>query len=749
MLATSSSAPAAGELPSPSNAPGYVGRQACAPCHAAETKLWKGSHHDLAMQVADATTVRGNFDGAVFEKDGVTTTFLRRDGKYLVRTDGPDGKLHEYPVKYVFGVDPLQQVLLELPGGRLQALSIAWDTRPRSAGGQRWFHLYPKEKIDHRDVLHWTGPAQNWNHMCADCHSTNVVKGYDAAQDRFATTFSEIDVSCEACHGPGSRHVAWEEEAKRGTATPDPLHGLIRQLRDTSGGSFAFPPGASIAKRTAPPSSRAEIETCGRCHSRRAQIWRPSPGDEPLAQSYRVALLDAGTYHADGQILDEDYEYGSFLQSPMYAAGVTCSNCHDPHSGKLRAAGNAVCGQCHLSATYDSPKHHFHPTGSNGARCVSCHMIERVYMGIDGRRDHGFRVPRPDLSVKLGTPNACNDCHADKSAQWSAAAVEKWYGPNRRSGWHWAEAIDAGRRSAGDAESQLLRVIDDSTQAAIVRASALSLVPNVLGPRSASAASRALHDDDPLVRRAAAEAAASFDPGDRPQLVAPLLADPVRTVRLAALASLLDLPRQSLSSEQASALDREIAEYRAVQALNADRADAQVNLGMLEARLGRDREARAAFDKAIRLQPSFVPAYVNRADLSRRAGNEADAEADLRRALAVDPQAAPQHEALGLSLVRQKRIPEALPELAKAAQLAPDVPRHAYVYAIALHDTGDGEKALAVLRQAYQRSPGSREILSALIEYETEAGHQEAALGWRRELAARSAADATRGPLAP
>jgi tetratricopeptide (TPR) repeat protein len=376
-------------------------------------------------------------------------------------------------------------------------------------------------------------------------------------------------------------------------------------------------------------------------------------------------------------------------------------------------------------------------------------MIERVYMGVDGRRDHGFRVPRPDLSVKLGTPNACNDCHANKSAQWAATTVETWYGQSRRSGWHWAEALDAGRRSSADAESQLLRVIDDSGQPAIVRASALSLVPNVLGPRSAAAASRALHDDDPLVRRAAAEAAASFDPADRPQLVAPLLADPVRTVRLAALASLLDLPRQSLSSQQAAALDREIEEYRAVQALNADRADAQVNLGTLEARLGRDREAHAAFDTAIRLQPSFIPAYVNRADLSRRAGNEAEAEADLRRALAVDPQAAPQHEALGLSLVRQKRTSEALPELAKAAQLAPDVPRHAYVYAIALHDTGDREQALAVLRQAYQRSPGSREILGALIDYEAEAGNREAALQWRRELAARSGEGAPRGPEAP
>ena len=414
-------------------------------CHAREAERWKGSDHARAMQPANSATVLGNFDHATFEKDGVTSTFFSRDGEYFVRTDGPDGQLHDYKIDYTFGVDPLQQYLIAFPNGRYQALSIAWDSRPAAAGGQRWFHLYPQEKIDHRDILHWTGQLQNWNFMCADCHSTNLQKDYRLAEDRYQTTWSDINVSCEACHGPGSRHVAWAQDGPSGRPEPDPTRGLVAPLKDTSGGVWAFPPGEAIARRTKPPSSRAEVETCGRCHARRGQVWGDYQPGQPLEQSYRGALLDASLYHADGQIRDEVYEYGSFLQSKMYQAGVTCSNCHEPHSGHLHAQGNALCAQCHLPAKYDGPQHHFHQADTKAAQCVSCHMIERFYMVLDGRRDHSFRVPRPDLSVKIGTPSVCTDCHAGRTAQWAADAVVQWYGPQRKGGSHYGEALDAGR----------------------------------------------------------------------------------------------------------------------------------------------------------------------------------------------------------------------------------------------------------------------------------------------------------------
>ena len=210
----------------------YVGPAACAACHAGEIEAWQGSHHDRAMQVANERSVLGNFDNATFQYAGITSTFSKRNGNFFVSTDGPDGRLSDYEIKYTFGVTPLQQYLIEFPGGRMQALPIAWDTRPKDKGGQRWFHLYPSERITHEDELHWTRPQQNWNFMCADCHSTNLKKNYDATSHTFKTTWSEVNVSCEACHGPGSRHVEWALRAAQGLKKTDTTKGLTVSFRE-------------------------------------------------------------------------------------------------------------------------------------------------------------------------------------------------------------------------------------------------------------------------------------------------------------------------------------------------------------------------------------------------------------------------------------------------------------------------------------------------------------------------------------
>jgi predicted CXXCH cytochrome family protein len=720
-------------LPTAAPAADYVGAAVCGTCHAEELQRWQGSHHDRAMQAATPQTVLGNFDDARFNKDGVTTTFSRRGDAYMVRTDGPDGALHDYRVAYTFGVEPLQQYLLELPGGRLQALSIAWDTRPRSAGGQRWFHLYPNERIDHRDILHWTGPMQNWNYMCAECHSTDLQKNYRADGDRFETTWAALNVSCEACHGPGSAHVQWAAEAKAGKAA-DPKRGLAIDVKRS--GAWRFADGAPIAHREGPPFTNAQVETCAPCHSRHAQLAAENVAGAPLAQARLVSLLDPGRYHADGQIQDEVYEYGSFVQSRMFHVGVTCSDCHDPHSLALRAPGNALCTQCHAAATFDVAQHSHHAAASPGAQCVACHMVERTYMQIDGRRDHSLRVPRPDLSVTLGTPNACTDCHRDRTPQWAAEAVAKWFGPQRRQEWHYGTAVAAGRNGRPDAEKQLVRTVLDPNQPAIARATAVTLLLPYLSPRALPALQRAASDADPLVRRAAAESAIGLDLPDRIALVTPLLDDPIRTVRLEALTTLLDLPAENFTSSQRAALARVAAEYRAAQRFNADRAEAQNNLGMLELRTGSPAAARAAFDTAIRLQPTFIPAYVNLADLQRQLGDEAGAEATLRRALTVDATAAEVYHALGLALVRQKRMADALAALRRAAELAPEVPQYAYVLAIGLHDSGDRAGAIAVLTEAQRRRPASRELLSALAQYSAESGDAAAATRWAQQLRA-------------
>jgi Flp pilus assembly protein TadD len=644
--------------PAPPQAASYVGRQACAGCHASEDRLWQGSHHDLSMQEATAATVLGDFGGATLTHFGVTSTFFRRDGRFFVRTDGPDGKLHNYAVAYTFGVSPLQQYLVEMPGGRLQTLPLCWDSRPASGGGQRWFHLYPGEAVPAGDALHWTGPNQTWNYMCADCHSTGLRKGYDAEKNIYQTSWSEIDVSCEACHGPGSRHASWARGDRK-----DDSKGFEIRLEDPGRGTWVADPQTGFGRRLALAVKTDEIDTCARCHARSSGV------DSEM----RPVLLDEGLYHADGQIDGEVYEVGSFLQSRMHAKGVTCSDCHEPHSLTLRRSGHALCTHCHAAEKLDTPAHHHHQT----ANCVDCHMPEKTYMGVDARRDHSLRVPRPDLSVKIGTPNACNGCHTERSAQWAAAAAERWYGKPKP---HWAEAIQAGRNGHPEA---LAAVASDPKIPAIVRGTALSLLRRAPAPDASLAIKRAiesgLRDPDPLVRLGALAAVEATDPETRLRLASPLLADPVRGVRIEAARSIL-----AGAGSSPPGLEAALSEYRAVQEEMADRPEARLNLGWLTAVRGDLAGAEAAYRGALRLDPAYAPAFVNLADLYREESREGDGEALLRQGLRAAPDDAGLHHSLGLLLIRTGRLGAALPELARAVELAPGEARYAYVYEAAI-----------------------------------------------------------------
>jgi len=710
---------------------GYVGSAQCKGCHEAEYQAWQGSHHDLAMAEATAQTVLGNFENATFENYGITSKFFRRDGRFFVNTEGPDGALQDYEIRYTFGWTPLQQYLVEFPGGRLQTLPIAWDTRPREQGGQRWFHLYPNERIAPDDELFWTRQSQNWNFMCSECHSTDLRKNYRAENDQYETAWAEIDVACEACHGPGAAHLAWAAQTPRDEG--DTTRGLPVRLGDTDGGAWVMDPATGIARRTPERSSHAQIETCARCHSRRALLHEPYVHGRPIGDTHRVSLLDDRLYYPDGQIKDEVYVYGSFLQSRMQRAGVTCSDCHDPHSLKLKAKGNGICLSCHLAAKYDAPGHHRHEPGSPGAACIECHMPSRTYMVVDPRRDHSFRIPRPDMAAAFGTPDACTACHKDKSPAWAAEAIAGWYGAERRDGLlRVAEALQAGRSRAADAEHKLAALAGDATQPGIVRATALAGLRDNATPASLLTVQRAVGDPDPLVRRAAAAFLEALDPAQRFQLGGVLLSDPVRDVRIEAAQALAMVPRQGLSPEQAAALDKAVAEYESVQRLNAERPESYLNLGLLYTNLSLWDKAEAAYRSAIRRDRAFVPAYVNLADLQRALGRSSVAL--LEEGIAAAPKAAALHHALGLALVRDQRLADAVPPLQRASELAPDDARYGYVYAVALKETEGVARALEVLRAQLLKHPHNRDLLLALISYSREAGDTAAARGYVETL---------------
>ena len=729
----------------PASAATFVGSETCAGCHRTEAELWRGSQHKAAMQHATDKTVLGDFGDAGFDYFGVHSRFFRRDGKFMVETDGPDGKLATFEVKYTFGLDPLQQYLVEFPDGRLQALSLAWDSRPKDQGGQRWFHLYPKEEIKHDDILHWTKLNQNWNFMCAECHSTGVRKNYDAANDRFSTTWAEISVGCEACHGQGSNHVAWAHDRKSWWPfgkREDPTKGLAVRFDERADVTWRHDTATGNPHRNFPPALlRKEVETCGLCHGRRGEFSEDWVPGRSLSDTHVVSPLTRGLYDADGQMHDEVYNYGSFKQSKMFAAGVTCSDCHEPHGAKLRVVGDGVCLQCHAPEKYAAAAHNHHDSAKPAIACASCHMPSRTYMVVDRRHDHSFRIPRPDVSAKVGTPNACNDCHADKSPEWAAAAIERWFGSDREGFQKYAVAFHAAWQSHADAAALLTAVASDPDAPAFARASALAELAPYVSPASIDLVRSGLSDPDPMVRIGALDMLQIAPAAQIWPLASPLLTDPVRGVRIKAAELLVAVPAANQPPADRERFAQAASEFIAAQRLNADRPEARSALGNFYARSGRVAEAEAEYQAALRLSPQYAPAAINLADLYRELHRDSDGESLLRTAIASSPADAGLHYALGLTLTRLKRSDEALDELRRAAELQPERARYAYVLAVALHSAGHTDEAITVLKENLARHPNDRDTLVALIGFNRDAGNFAEALQYARQLAASNPND--------
>jgi predicted CXXCH cytochrome family protein len=699
----------------PDDTPAFVGGAACRDCHQAAYDEWRGSDHDLAMAEANEETVLGDFDDAEFTNAGVTSRFSKRGDEYIVWTEGPNGEMGEFEVAYTFGHDPLQQYLVPFPGGRLQALSIAWDTEQ-----ERWFQLYPDQEIPPDDWLHWTRNGQNWNGMCAECHSTNLRKNHDPDSETYDTTWSEIDVSCEACHGPGSRHVAWARVQPM--ARPD--------IEDY---------GLVVSTLGIGPVELVEL--CAPCHSRRAELGDYDHTGLQLLDHMIPSLLREGLYHADGQTLEEVYVYGSFLQSKMYVRGVTCSDCHDSHSLGLKFEGNELCLQCHQREVYDTSDHHFHKKvhegrPSDGALCVKCHMVERPYMVIDWRADHSFRLPRPDLTLEVGTPNACSQggCHDDRPERWSEEAHRKWYGLARRP--HYGTTFTAARAGQPAAEGELIRLAENTLQPAIARATALELLEGYPSSEATAALRTALFADDPLIRHTAVRSLLVPDPAERAALLGPLLSDPVKAVRLAALSHLAGVPLDLLKSYQRAAFDRAFAEYRDAMAHSLDFASSGMNLGNLYANLGLQNEAERFYRLALKIDDLFYPAKMNLAVLLSGQGRNQEAESLLRGVVDAYPDNHQAAYSLALLLVEMGRPDEGLEWLRAAAAGMPDNPRVHYNLGLLLQQSGRVDEAERELRTAVDLDPDTFDFLYALADHYLKRGRLDEALGLAERMIA-------------
>ncbi len=616
--------PLAADLITP--VPRYLGSSTCTACHADADAAWRGSDHALAWTLPGEATVLGDFDGATFDRQGIVTRFSRRGSAFVIETEDGRGQRRSFDVVGIAGIHPLQQYLLSPEPGRTQAFDLAWDTVRHE-----WFDLYPGEALPPGDGMHWTGPYKSWEARCAECHATGFSRNYDAGTRTYAPQEAEIGVGCEACHGPGEAHNAWAEapESFDGAAWPGLTpHGLTIDLAR---------------------SAETEIQQCAGCHSRREAFMdgNPLPGTA-YHDAYDLALLRDGLYYADGQIDAEVYVHGSFLQSRMYARGVRCSDCHEPHGTKLRADGNAVCTQCHSpagnerfptleKALYDDPGHHFHEPGSEGAQCRNCHMPEKVYMGVDGRRDHGFRVPRPDLDALNGAPDTCTACHGDRDPAWAAAEIARRFPESDHRGPHFSTTFAAARRDPVAEAAALMALADDPRLAGIVRATALDLLAPATDPAVAGQTAPLLDDPDPLVRGAAAGLQRALEPAARLDSLASTLADPRRAVRIAAAKAMLGADVSGTPEAERTALGGAMAEWQASLANRLDFPETNLQIAGVALVDRNFRLAEAAFREAVALDPQLVDGWIMIARIRAASGDAAGAAAILDEALASNP----------------------------------------------------------------------------------------------------------------
>lgn len=658
----------------------FVGDQSCQSCHKKEYDLYKQSDHFRAMMPVSDSSVFGNFNNVTLTADGVTSRFFKKDGKYYINTQGPDGKNQDFEVLYTFGYKPLQQYLVAFEGGRFQVPRVSWDVVQK-----KWFHQYAGQKIHHQDWLHWTGAAQNWNTMCASCHSTNLQKNYDLETDRFQTTWTGITVSCESCHGPGKQHVAFASAGGYKSGNSE--------------NSFLLP---------LDQSNRIQVNTCAPCHARRAEIGNAFVDARELMNTHIPEIPTTEFFHADGQVDDEDYTYASFLQSKMFHRQVTCSNCHNAHSGKLVKPVTQVCTQCH-EPKYESFEHTRHK--STQVNCVSCHMPSKVYMGNDLRHDHSFRIPRPDQSVTYGTPNACNGCHSDRTAQWSADAVVKWFGSSRT--YHFSDDLIPGSKGGIAAETHLQKLFADTAVPDIIKATAIHYLRTVPTIRSVQTLKKALAHPDAQVRYRAVQSISSFPVDQWKDDVLPLLTDKVKAVRIAASDALINIGGQ-LPAEYNTVFVRAKKELENYVLYQADFSVGNVMIGDFYYRQRDLFNAEKFYKRGLRKDSLMNYVRLNLSALYNSQSRNADALAILQQAKAIDPANARIYYQLALLQVEMNDPEAAMNNFGQAVQFGSTEPRLYYNYGLLNQQAGNIKDAEKIFLKGLKIDPANSAICYAL-----------------------------------
>lgn len=694
---------------------GEATTQQCVSCHQEQVKDWQKSHHFHSMGYADEATVLGNFNNQTLSYLGYNANFYKENDKLMISIPDDKGIGKPYQVLYFFGYEPLQQYMFDMGKGKVQLFPFAWDSRAKEDGGQRWFVLHPD--ADSNNLFHFSQMGQNWNYMCADCHSTDFKKNFDLKTKSYDSTFSAINVSCNACHGDPKKHLIWANNIDVNNVSGTEDNKGFSEFIGKSSPLFQRQSDGSMKSMASLQQSK-QVAMCGTCHSRRSFYKDRTSPTEFLSQ-FQPSLLTPELYYVDGQVWDENYVWGSFTQSKMFERGVTCTNCHNPHTGKLKLKANQTCTQCHGAESFDTPKHHGHKIGSTGSQCVDCHMPTTTYMQVDERRDHGFRVPRPDLTRETGVRNACNDCHKDKTAEWAETAIKKWHPNSKYVGSdHFAQSFYAADNNFQDATTKLKAIAQDSKLPDIVRASAITRLDKVSNKEHLLFDLKSKLDDEPLKSLALITASKDVTIYQKWQLLHSLLDDnhlPIRINAARSLAILLTEPYfNNMSKRDIDRLINALDEYKQAQKYQADRGFSHTNLGSLALDLGDLKAAEKHFLTAIEIEPIYSPAYTNLAELYRQQGDEVKVQSILEDAIDKNDKVAELYFALSMSLIRTTKKDLAKSALKKATEYASTNAQYHYTYALLLQDLGQLAQAITSFEIAFNITPNDSSITYSL-----------------------------------
>ncbi|MEO5712009.1 MAG: tetratricopeptide repeat protein [Luteolibacter sp.] len=681
---------------------GYAGSESCRKCHAAEFEKWHGSNHSQAERNVGAEADNKAFSPKQTLVHGKDTSemFLDASGLAKILTMGLDKQRHAYQPVRVIGNNPLRQFLIPAPGGRMQTCDVSLDPAKNE-----WFDVYGDDERNPGDWGHWTGQGMNWNAMCAACHNTRLRKNYEPPTNSYHTSMAEMSVGCESCHGPMKEHVVWQEKPPVG-ATKDPT--VKKLTRDQM------------------------LETCAACHARRGELTGDLIPGESFYDHFSLTVTDeTDTYHPDGQVRDENYEFTSFLSSRMHAAGVRCIDCHDPHTGKRIAPGNQLCMNCHTAPRGDFPtapvidplSHSHHGVDSTGNQCTSCHMPVTNYMQIHPRHDHSFSIPDPRLTKETGTPNACNRCHTDKDTDWAINSYKQFYGekPDRPSRSR-ALLVAAARQGDPAARVGLIGLLG-SPEVPAWKATACHLLERWVNDSAAAGCLLVqVSDKSPLVREAAVRALGGLARGKNEKVrtaLQPLLEDSFRSVRVAAawaLCETLDLDSRA-GKELVHMLD-----------LNADQPTGRMQLSQFALRRGDSASALRQVRKAIEWDPNSPPFYHDLAILLSTTGDAPGAVKALRDAIRLDPQNAEYFYKLALALNETGSTAESTAALEKTVQLDPGYARAWYNLGLSYSGGKQPQRAIAALRQAEKADPNDAEIPYARATIHAQLGQKQDAI---------------------